>query len=483
MYRPASLMRLLLPELTPETFALEAAASILNDPAEVGAFVLRERDAIRDQGLTGLGAAARYSDVVDAALRRILALARAKVGASAMDEAASGVAIVATGGYGRRELAPFSDIDVTFIPQREDDPVVDALVRSLFQMMMDALTRTAALKVGYAYRVADDCGSLKLQTQTSLVDSRFVAGDYELYADFRQTLRRQINPAHFVLNKEWERRVARESAGGTIYGVEPDLKSGPGGLREIHTATWMAQVRFGIWSPAVWEELIDRDVVTFRQVERMYEAIEFLHTLRNALHWRAGKQDDLLLMAQQSDIAEGLGFGATEVLTPSQNLMAVYFRHAEHINRISQRVVHWVLDSRLDLGSGLSCVRRRVECTSPELFLSQPSNLIRAFFLAQSLGIGFSPDLETLISGAIEGPGALKPDGECGPLLLRILEAPERVAVSLTIMAQMGVLGWILPEFAPLMTLAPRNSAHEYTVGYHSLEVVRRLEGMREESS
>ncbi|HET6383925.1 MAG TPA: HD domain-containing protein, partial [Armatimonadota bacterium] len=162
---------------------------------------------------------------------------------------------------------------------------------------------------------------------------------------------------------------------------------------------------------------------------------------------------------------------------------AAYFRHAEHINRVSQRVVHWVLDSRLDLGSGLACVRRRVECTSPELFLSQPSNLIRAFFLAQSLGIGFSPDLETLISGASEGPGALQPDGECGPLLLRILEAPERVAVSLTIMAQMGVLGWILPEFAPLMTLAPRNSAHEYTVGYHSLEVVRRLEGMREESS
>ena len=480
---PVWLNRLALPELSPEVAALDVASRALSDAAGIGDFILRQRESIRRQGLTGTTAAARYSDVVDVALRRMLALAREEHGGYSGNEDSTGLAILSTGGYGRRELAPFSDIDVTFVPAREDDPPTDELVRILFRIMMEALQRKALLKVGYAYRVPSDCGNLDVQTQTSLIDSRFVAGDYGLFCDFKDELKRQISPARFVFDKNWDRAVARQSNGETLYRNEPDIKNGPGGLREIHTATWMAEVRFGVWSSAVWEELIDRDVVSFRQVERLFEALEFVHTLRNALHWRAGKQNDQLLVAQQGPVAEVLGFKETGEQTGSQQLMAAYFTSAEQICSVSRRVVNWILDSRLELGMGLACSRRMIECRSPEVFLSRPSHILHAFLLGQSLGIPLSADLEGTIRGAVDGDRAIQPDMECGPLLLQLLESPDRVWQTLHSMAHLGVLGWVLPEFAPLMTLAPRNSAHEFSVGYHSLEVVRRIEAMKGDPS
>lgn len=475
---PIWLERLALPELSPEVAALDVASRSLFDPAAIADFILQQREAIRRQGLKGLTAASRYSDVMDVALRRMLTLARQEQGASAAEDGTCGVAILSTGGYGRRELAPFSDVDVTFVPVREDDPAVDELVRALFRTLMEAVVRKAGLKVGYAYRLVSDCGSLELQTQTSLIDARFIAGDYGLFADFKEELRRQIHPARFIFDKAWERAVARENAGGTIYRLEPDLKNGPGGLREIHTAIWLAQVRFGVWSSAVWEEMIDRDVVSFRQVERLYEALEFMHTLRNLLHWRAGKQNDTLLTAQQTEVAEEMGFQESECLTASQGLMGAFFSHADHINSIAQRVMSWVLESRLELGDGLACLRHRIECMVPDLFISRPCNLVRAFWWSQSLGIAFAPELEGTVRNAIEQKKALPPDRPCYALLRQIMENPERVASTLHAMANLQVLGWLLPEFRPLMNLAPRNSIHEFTVGYHSLEVVRRLEDM-----
>jgi [protein-PII] uridylyltransferase len=480
--RPVWLKRLPLVDVSSQGPALDAALSGVRDAAGLAEFVVQERAAIRQEGLTGTDAAVRYSDVVDAVLRRMLALALDEHGISAEGAPSVGLAILATGGYGRRELAPFSDIDITFVPARDDDPVIEHVVRTLFQMIMDAFVRKATLKVGYAYRLIAECRGLEVQTKTSLVDARWVAGDYGLFSDFKEELRQEIDPARFVFDRIWERVTSRRLSGESIYRLEPDLKNGPGGLREIQTAMWMAEVRFGVWSPAVWEELIDRGVVSFRRVERLYEALEFIHTLRNHLHWRAGKQNDILLAANQSVVAESLGFSEQKDLTPSQELMAVYFRHAEIIHSTAQRVVNWVLESRLELGMGLACVRRQIECSTPEVFLSRPANIVRAFSLSQSIGVPFSHEFEAIVRSAVEGSRALQPDHECGPLLLEVLEAPERVWPTLRSMTYLRVLGWLMPEFAPLMSLAPRNSAHEFTVGYHSLEVVRRLEEMRVDS-
>ncbi|MCA1595180.1 MAG: hypothetical protein LC772_01965, partial [Chloroflexi bacterium] len=258
--RPLWLDRLAMPELTPQAFLLDASVRLLRTADDFAAFILQQREEIRTDGLTGMKAAERYTDVVDAALQRMLILAAESAGLPPGEEGSGGVAIVATGGYGRRELAPFSDVDVAFVPAREDDPGIDQVVRGFFRLMMDT-ARKAQLKVGYAYRLIAECASLELQTQTSLVDGRFIAGDFTLYCDFRDELRRQINPARFVFDKAWERSVARDAAGGTVYRVEPDLKNGAGGLRDIQTAMWLAQVRLGIWSRAVWEGLMDRGVV------------------------------------------------------------------------------------------------------------------------------------------------------------------------------------------------------------------------------
>ena len=187
-------------------FAPELAR--LETPAAIAAFLKDWHDRINSPAALhenrGTDLLAHNTALVDAVLRRLFALAIERAGPS---ETAPSLAIIATGGYGRRELAPFSDVDVTFVPALEDDPYLNVLIKDMFQMVMDVFLYGANLKVGYAYRLLGDLGQLDHQTQTTLLDARFLCGDRDLFREFRAQFRTHLLTADFLFQKWAERLV------------------------------------------------------------------------------------------------------------------------------------------------------------------------------------------------------------------------------------------------------------------------------------
>src|SRR5262249_37654418 len=140
-------------------------------------------------------------------------------------------------------LCPYSDIDITFIPQRDGDPLTDRLIRDMFTQVMDICIARCGLEVGYAYRLLEDCTSLDHQTSCGLLDARLVAGNNRLFIHFEDACWMGFNPTEFIFTKIEERAGSLAKWGQTVRVVEPQLKEGPGGLRDLQTAVWLTQAR------------------------------------------------------------------------------------------------------------------------------------------------------------------------------------------------------------------------------------------------
>ncbi len=162
-----------------------------------------------------------YSDLIDAVVRRMFCLACESTGANPLTLQ---MAIVATGGYGRRELAPFSDIDLSFVPLRDGDAATDRVVRELFRMVTDVFIAKCGLEIGYAYRLLSDCSSLDHQTASGLLDARFITGSQRLFIRFEDAFWDGFNSPEFIFTKIDERNELLKKHGMLPRSVEPNLK-------------------------------------------------------------------------------------------------------------------------------------------------------------------------------------------------------------------------------------------------------------------
>src|SRR5262245_41243682 len=193
----------------------------LSDEKDLTDFVLRERKALQERWSPTHGGRhwmQEHAALLDAVLRRMLALSLERTGRPD----ATGIAILATGGYGQRLLAPGSDLDITFLAERDEDPPV---LRAMFSLVMDVLLSGAKMKVGYAYRTFADIEgeALDHQTQTALLDARLVAGDGTLFARFDRLFQEHLQMADFLFRKEAERHLRRGRADASVFAAEPDI--------------------------------------------------------------------------------------------------------------------------------------------------------------------------------------------------------------------------------------------------------------------
>ena len=187
----------------------------------------------------GLRICYAFSDLTDAFLARLLALSCKRAG---VDAAAPPLALVATGGYGRRELCPFSDIDLTFVPLRDADARIDRVVRDMFTQIMDICIGKCGLKVGYAYRLLEDCAALDHQTATGLLDARLIVGNERLFIQFEDAFWDDFNSGRLRVHQTGGAAAHSGPLGNVLPRVvEPQLKEGPGGLRDVQTAVWLMQ--------------------------------------------------------------------------------------------------------------------------------------------------------------------------------------------------------------------------------------------------
>ena len=469
----------------------------LTTEAELGAYVRAEREALLERLLNpgrdartgrimpvgGIAMSREFSDLMDAALGRMFALACAR---SRVDPATFPAAIVATGGYGRRELAPYSDIDLTFIPLRDGDAPTDRVIREMFRLVMEVFINGCGLEVGYAYRLLDDCGALDHQTACGLLDARLLAGNARLFIQFEYAYWIGFNPADFIFTKLKEQKQRHEKWGRTPRVVEPHLKEGAGGLRDLHTAVWLTQARHQMAPSRVRGErafaaLTQEVGLSPEDALKLAAAKEGLFQTRNALHAVAGRKRDELVITRQEEVAALLGdsdsFPSAARAAPLiETFMAGLYDRLALIHRVTRQIDRNVERSRLILGVGLDCRRRQIVPANDALISEDPSWLLWACELAQRYELEIGEDLERVAIALAEMNPVLIEEENAARIFTAIISQVGSIAPILQQMADLGILGWFLPEFAPLLNLIPYDSSHDFTVGQHSLEAIANIE-------
>ena len=431
--------------------------------------------------LTGRQIVSAYTDLTDRLMRRLFALACSNAG---VDPLSSPIALIATGGYGRRELCPHSDIDITFVPHRDGDPKIDLVIRDMFSMLMDVVLARSGLEMGYAYRLMEDCGTLDHQTACGLLDARLVAGSERIFIQFEGAYWTGFNATDFIFNKIDERNRNLAKWGEQPGQVEPQLKEGPGGLRDIQTMCWLIQAKEHLSAARLrgeraWQ-VVTREMDFHPKFAQDLEASKCrILQIRSIVHALTHTEQDQIVVTRQEEVASLMGYSADLALPPPvERMMADLYGHLMLCRRTAAEVMEYVENSRLILGIGLDCRRKKIVPANDALESDDPGWLLWACELAQRYNLKLSRDIQHHARALVISspyPADIPGASQC---FTRILSSTGKVYPILQQMADLGVLEWFIPEFAGLMRLIPYDPAHEFTVGQHTLNVIKFVEKM-----
>lgn len=411
------------------------------------------------------------------------------------------VAILATGGFGRSELAPYSDLDLLVLcaerPGREVQALAEAILYPLWDAKVDA---------GHAVRSFDQALSLPatdLAAATALLDARFLTGDSRLAIHFLAEFRQRIAATaaeDFVARLRAEQRARHGRFGDTIFLLEPDLKNGPGGMRDLCVGRWAAMARFGTSDP---NELRALGVMTGRLAAAFHAALEWLLRVRITMHATAGRRQDQLRFALQEAIAPILYPDARDtggVIRPAvhpavEALMHQYHAHAKLVRNETERLLQRATarDGQrrptapvvplAGQGPDPSFVVREgaIEPLEDAMFERKPSDMFRIFSLAIQLDL--QPSLRTrevMSETAASNSEALRADPDSGRRFLEILgDRRDRSNPSrLEQMQDLGLLAALMPEWEPSTGRVQHDIYHVYTVDQHALYAVGRLHAL-----
>ncbi|MBI2469211.1 MAG: [protein-PII] uridylyltransferase, partial [Candidatus Rokubacteria bacterium] len=439
-------------------------------------------------GASGEESVRSHAAFMDRFLRVLFRLADAE--AHAAGHARTPLVLVALGGYGRGELHPSSDVDLMLIQDGEVTPYVRRMAQEILYTLWDL-----GVRVGHACRSLDDCLALArtdFPSRTSMQTARVLAGDRRLFRTLQRTLRREVyrkDYGEFLRQTLAERDERYRKHGGSVYVQEPNVKESAGGLRDVHTALWLAFTKFGA---RTLRELEDRGLLTPKERAGTDEALTFLWRVRNELHFLSGTKQDVLARPLQAQIAKNFGYADDEVRLGVEKFMRDYYRHARTIHRISARLIARCQEGLARRGSVGRRVRRaaladglvvhdgRLHLAEPGVLQKDPARILRVFWHAQQLGCELDVALERAVEEAapLLEDEALRASPELRQVFLAILGAWGRVAATLRRMHDTGILGAYLPEFGALTCLVQYDHYHRYTVDQHSLLAVEVLEGL-----
>ena len=442
--------------------------------ADVRLMMAEEGRVIRDAHFSGAGGSEvvrRRTALIDGVLKSIHGL---------LSRSGPMPALLAIGGYGRAELNPHSDIDIMFLCRGDSD-------RHRAPEMLYRLWDTG-MDVGHSVRTIEECvdlGRKDIRIRTSLMESRLIAGDVDLYNSFLSTMQSDVffwKSSSFIQEKIAERLSTRQKFGGSIYLREPNVKEGAGGLRDIHAIFWLAAARFRITSLA---DLAAMGVLTSGQYAALRRSRNFLWRVRNELHYLSGRKNDHLTFDMQEHAAADFGYRSTSNLLAVERFMKTYFIHVRNISEISSLVSSAVLKRPIwrTFSSGW---RRRVEGpfmvmgrtiapASDDIFIQDPARLLAAFEMVQSRGALFSERMKTLVREARFGDEFRRSPTAAG-IFISILDRPERLFETLSLMKDLRFLGRYIPEFRVIQSLARHDYYHQYTVDEHILNAIRRIQ-------
>jgi [protein-PII] uridylyltransferase len=402
------------------------------------------------------------------------------------------MAIVATGGYGRGVLAAGSDIDLLFLLPYKQTAWGESVAETILYCLWDM-----GLKVGHATRTVNECirqARADMTIRTSLLEARFLLGDRKLFDELVARFDKDVvqgTAAEFVAAKLAEREERHRRAGQSRYLVEPNVKDGKGGLRDLHTLYWIAKYVYRVRER---EELIALGVYDPREYRRFRRCGDFLWAVRCHMHFLTGRAEERLSFDIQREIAVRLGYTEHPGLREVERFMKHYFLIAKDVGDLTAILCAKLEDSHAKAMPVLSRMmakfrprarhtlsetedfvvdHNRINVTDENVFKRDPVNLIRIFHLAQKYNLAFHPDAMHVATRSLKLiDQTLRDNEEANRLFLEILTSKNDGETVLRRMNEAGVLGQFVPAFGRIVAMMQFNMYHHYTVDEHLLRCI-----------
>ena len=402
------------------------------------------------------------------------------------------MAVIATGGYGRGLQAPGSDLDLLFLLPYKQTAWGESVAEAILYALWDT-----GLKVGHATRSVDECirqAKADMTIRTAILEARFLLGDRALFDELVTRFDKEVvrnTGAQFVAAKLAEREDRHRRGGQSRYLVEPNVKDGKGGLRDLHTLFWIAKYVYRVREP---DELIKRGVFDKLEYQLFRRCEDFLWSVRCHLHFVTGRAEERLSFDIQREIAVRLGYTEHPGQQDVERFMKHYFLIAKDVGDLTAIVCAELEDSHAKSVPVLSRVmarlrpvkrrklaesddfivdKNRITVANGSVFRRDPVNLIRIFHLAQKHNLAFHPDAMRAMTRSLKLVDAkLRDNEEANELFLDILTSKKDPETVLRRMNEAGVLGRFVPAFGKVVAMMQFNMYHHYTVDEHLLRCI-----------
>ncbi|QPC86306.1 [protein-PII] uridylyltransferase [Mesorhizobium sp. NBSH29] len=445
---------------------------------------------LHDDG-SGAACAQRLSHLMDEVIKALYNFATTHVYRSKNPSSAERMAVVAVGGYGRGTLAPGSDIDLLFLLPYKQTPWGEQIIEYMLYMLWDM-----GLKVGHATRNTDECLRLSrsdMTIRTAVLEARFVRGDKKLFDDLINRFDEEVvkdTGAEYAQAKLAERDERHRRKGESRYRVEPNVKDGKGGLRDLQTLFWIGKYFYRERSVG---ELVAQGVFTREEFKQFLKAEDFLWAVRCHMHFLTGKPEERLHFDIQREIAERLGYKSHPGLSAVERFMKHYFLVAKDVGDLTRIFCAALEEEQASHVSGFNRLfstftrrRRKLAGTSDFIidndriniadegvFERDPVNLVRLFWFADKHGLEYHPDALKLVTRSLKlVERNLRRNKEANRLFMDILTSDRKPELNLRRMNEAGLLGRLILDFGKIVAMMQFNMYHHYTVDEHLLRCI-----------
>jgi [protein-PII] uridylyltransferase len=398
--------------------------------------------------------------------------------------AADKLAVVAVGGYGRGELAPFSDIDLLFLFPWKQTAHGEQIVEYMLYVLWDL-----GLKVGHSTRSIDDCMRLAkrdLTIRTALLEARYLYGEQSLFLEMRKAFGDQVISGaamDFVTGKLAERDARHDKMGDSRYYVEPNIKDGKGGLRDLQTLYWIAKFAYQVDSVA---DLVHRDVLNKAEARNFSKDQNFLWSVRFHLHYISGRAEERLTFDVQTMIAERMGYAERASASGVERFMKHYYIVAKDVGdltrifcaaieaeNMSKPIIRLPRLRRSRDLMGFQTDRDRLTVADEDQFATDPIAMIRLFYVAHNEGLDIHPHALRLVTQNLKRIDKnLRADPEANRMFVEMATSIDTPEMVLTRMNEAGVFGKFLRDFGRVVGQTQHDMYHVYTVDEHTIQAI-----------
>jgi len=445
----------------------------------------------------GLEIAAAQAFLVDQLIRLLYDFTTQRLYPVHNPTAAERLTVIAVGGYGRGEMAPYSDVDIGFLTPWKQTAWAEQVIESMLYALWDL-----GLKVGHSSRSLDEMvrqAKSDVTIRTALLEARYVWGDQPLYDEAAKRFKAEVQAdtvRSFIAEKLAERNARHKRQGDTRYAVEPNVKEAKGGLRDLHTLFWIGKYAYNVSEPG---ELVEAGLLSRAEYRQFNRAENFLWAVRCHLHSIAGRAEDRLTFDMQSEIARRMRFADRTGKSKVERFMHYYFLQAKRVGDLTG-VFLAHLDEKFAargrrfglpmLGRGRAprklhgfvIERGRLAIPADDFFRADPVRLVELFALADQHALEIHPLTMRAAARDAKLADDIRQDARANALFLDVLTSPRDPETVLRWMNEAGVFGRFIPDFGRVVAQMQFDMYHHYTVDEHTIRAIGLLSAIEKQT-